>query len=75
MFGDGVSTRASRPAHYWLLMGRDASCAGVFTVEDAHGEEALPVFSFEEEAELFLAGLVAWGESWRVRRTAAGALV
>jgi len=55
-------------------MGRDARCAGVFTVEDAHGEEALPVFSFEEEALLYLL-TEALGSSWRIRETAAGELV
>jgi hypothetical protein len=48
---------------------------GVLTVDLGSGEEALPVFSFGEEAELFLAGLVAPGEGWRVRRTAAGELI
>ena len=37
------------------------------------GEEALPVFSFEDEARMFLR-LEALGNTWRVRVTAAGEL-
>ena len=45
----------------------------VLTV-DCGGDEALPVFSHEEEAELFLS-LGGVGDGWRVRESAAGEIV
>lgn len=45
----------------------------VLTIRDTDQEETLPVFSFEEEARMFLEG----GASkcgWRVRRTSPGEL-
>jgi len=46
----------------------------VLTAALARGGEALPVFSFEEEANMFLR-LGAWGDDWRARETAGGELV
>jgi len=45
----------------------------VFTL-DCGGDEALPVFSHEEEAEMFL-GLGGAGDGWRVRESSAGEIV
>ena len=41
---------------------------------DCGDDEALPVFSHEEEAELFL-GLGGVGDGWRIRESAAGEIV
>jgi hypothetical protein len=46
----------------------------VLTTNLARGGEALPVFSFEEEANMFLR-LGALGDDWRARETAGGELV
>jgi len=46
---------------------------GVFTLEPGSEREALPIFSFEEEAEAFLL-LGTPGAEWRARRTTAGEL-
>ena len=43
----------------------------VLTTNLSGGEEALPVFSHEEEAEMFLY-LGGLGEGWRARESAAG---
>jgi hypothetical protein len=42
---------------------------------DRDGKEMLPVFSREEEAEMFLRLLRKVGEDWRVRESRAGELV
>ncbi len=58
---------------YWLLAKDRSDRVEVLTVE-CGGERALPVFSFEEEAELFLAlGIV--GDGWWVRESGAGEIV
>jgi len=46
----------------------------VLTTNLARGGEALPVFSFEDEANMFLR-LGAFGDDWRARETAGGELV
>ncbi len=46
----------------------------VLTTSLATGEKALPVFSFEDEASMFLE-LAASRGGWRVRETTAGELV
>ena len=57
----------------WLIArDRDAELE-VFAVE-RDGGRILPVFSFEEEAELFLR-LEAVGDGWRTRETSSGELV
>ena len=67
-----VST-AMRRSPYWLLAKRRCGRLEVLTIGLADGRRVLPVFSFEEEAALFLC-LGAEG-SWQVRRTGAGELV
>lgn len=59
---------------FWLIAGREAGVMKVLTVGLAAGEDALPVFSFEDEAAMFL-GLGGFGGEWRVRVTTAGELV
>jgi hypothetical protein len=67
-----VPRRLPVPA-YWLIAKNENDRMEVLTF-DCGSEEALPVFSFEEEAEMFL-GLGGLGCSWRVRESWAGELV
>ncbi|QYJ16913.1 hypothetical protein Rxycam_02749 [Rubrobacter xylanophilus DSM 9941] len=64
--------RDCRP--YWLLTALDESRMRVMTLITGEGEELLPVFSFREEAELFLR-LGGAGEGWGVRETRGGELL
>src|SRR5215213_8728805 len=57
---------------FWLLARQENGCMEVYTL--GPGGEALPVFSFKEEAEMFLR-LEALGEGWRTRKTTSGELV
>jgi hypothetical protein len=65
---------AARPPGlaYWLIAKNENCRIGVFTI-DRRGEQVLPVFSFEEEAEMYL-GFEASGDGWRIRETRAGEL-
>ena len=58
---------------YWLIVKDQSDRVEVLTIEYG-GELALPVFSFEEEAELFL-GLGGVGHGWWVRESGAGEIV
>ena len=60
---------------YWLIQRSGAGEPEVFTVSVGAGTEALPVFSFPEEAEMFLrlGGLEA--EGWRAGEKAAGEIL
>ncbi len=58
---------------YWLIAKFKNNRLQALTV-DGGGGEALPVFSHEEEAELFLC-LGGIGEGWRVRESSAGEVV
>lgn len=59
---------------YWLITTHKISQLEVLTI-GSEGDEALPVFSFKEEAEMYLcfwAG--AASEDWNVRQTSIGEL-
>lgn len=60
-------------ASYWLITKGGAEQAEVLTLTDG-SEWVLPVFSFEEEAEMFLwqGGLA---DVWQVERSSAGEMV
>ena len=58
---------------YWLIAKDQSGPVEVLTIERG-GERALPVFSFEEEAELFL-GFGGVGSGWWVRESGAGEVV
>ena len=58
---------------YWLIAKDQSDRVEVLTIE-FDGERALPVFSFEEEAEPFL-GLGGVGHGWWVRESGAGEIV
>ena len=62
------------PSPYWLIAKSENSRIEVLIL-DRHGEEMLPVFSHEEEAEMFLRLLRGVGEDWRVRESRTGELV
>ena len=57
-----------------MIVKDEARRIDVLTSRLASGEEALPVFSFEEEARMFLE-LRALGGDWRVRVTSPGELI
>ncbi len=59
---------------YWLITKSENGRMEVFTTLLACGGEALPIFSYEQEAELFLGSLKA-GSGWRVRESTAGELI
>ncbi|MGH3085832.1 MAG: hypothetical protein ACRDSJ_00770 [Rubrobacteraceae bacterium] len=64
-----VSARRPR-REYWTIARHRGTRLEVFTVE-----EALPVFSFEEEAEMFLDFRADEGrEGWELRETTSGEL-
>lgn len=61
------------PRRFWLIAKVEAGRMSVLTTDLASGETTLPVFSFEDEARMFLE-LGASGDGWRVRETTAGEL-
>ena len=64
---------AVRRSPYWLLAKRRRDRLEVLTTSLADGRRVLPVFSFEEEADLYL--WLGIRGSWRVRQTEAGELL
>lgn len=65
-----------RPATYWLIVKRRAGKAKLeerLILDSGNWEGALAVFSFEEEAGMFLS-LGSPGAGWRVKETTAGEL-
>lgn len=61
------------PNPYWLIAERRRDRLEVLTTRLADGRRVLPVFSFEEEAAIYLRCGIRG--SWGVRRTEAGELV
>jgi hypothetical protein len=72
------STRTSPVRHpgskWWMLAKADNLGADVL-LANCDSEQALPVFSGEGEAEMFVWLGGAFEEGWRVRETSAGELV
>jgi hypothetical protein len=62
-----------RVAVYWLISRDDNGRSETLTMGRG-GERRLPVFSFREEAEMFLS-LRTLGAGWSVKQTTAGELV
>jgi len=56
---------------YWLIVKNENGPLEVLTPGLSGGEEALPVFSHEEEAKMFL-WLGELGDGWYARKSAAG---
>lgn len=61
------------PRSFWLIVQGEPARMQALTTDLDSGVAALPVFSFEDEARIFL-DLGALGEGWRVRETMAGEL-
>ncbi len=60
----------------WLITKHITNRMDIFTTNLSDDSKALVVFSFEEEAEMFLdLQLAASEDGWRVRQTSAGELV
>jgi hypothetical protein len=69
-----LGARDGRP--HWLITKYDHSKMNALTIYLSGGDEALAVFGFEEEAEMFLhLRRPALGEGWSVRQTSVGELV
>ena len=61
---------------YWLITKHAASKIDVLTIRVDSNKEALAIFSFEEEARMFLDfRLAASEEGWCVRQTSMGEIV
>ncbi len=61
---------------HWLIVKHLTSRMGVFTTYLCGDRNALVIFSFEEEAQMFLdLQLAASKDGWRVRQTSVGELV
>ena len=69
-----LGARAGRP--HWLITRYDHSKMSVLTIHLSGDGEALVVFSFKEEAEMFLHFRgAALEDGWRVRQTSVGELM
>ena len=64
---------AVRRRPYWLLVKRRRGKLELLTTSLADGQRVLPVFSFEEEANLYLRLGIPSG--WQVRQTEGGELL
>ena len=60
---------------YWLIARNDNRRLEVLTTGEPGGEEVLPVFSHEEEAEMFLRLRRVGFEGWQARESTAGELI
>jgi hypothetical protein len=66
---------AKRSASVWWTLVKDEDFGAGVLVEGCDGERILPVFSGEDEAEMFVWLGGAFEDGWRVRETSAGELV
>jgi hypothetical protein len=64
----------ARWPNYWLLVKHETNSTGVLAIDLDGREKALAVFSFAEEAELFLHHEPS-GTGWQVRETMIGELI
>jgi len=60
---------------YWLIARNDNRRLEVLTTGEPGGEEVLPVFSHEEEAEMFLRLGQGGFDRWQARESTAGELI
>jgi hypothetical protein len=60
---------------YWLITKNENGRLEALVTSFASTEEALPVFSHEEEAELFLRLWEVEGEGWQVSESTAGEII
>ena len=69
-----LNARAGRP--HWLITKYDHSKMNALTIRLSGDREALAIFGFEEEAEMFLHFRgAALEDGWSVRQTSVGELV
>ncbi len=59
---------------HWLIVKYERSQITILTTNFIGGEDALPLFRFEEEARMFLEHRAS-GSHWRIRETSAGELI
>lgn len=71
---ESVTGGIIRRPRYWTIVRDGSSRVDVFTVDPDERGEALAVFGFEEEAELFLC-LAEMGAGWLAHETTSGELV
>ena len=75
-----LSTRAAsegtrRRPRWWLIdKTQNGRIEFLTTFRDEYGGEALPIFAYEEEAEMFL-HLSGYADSWSVRESSSGEIV
>ena len=65
----------SRPASKWWMLAKDNNFGAEALIADCGGEQALLVFSGEDEAEMFVWLKGAFEDGLRVRETSTGELV
>lgn len=76
MLGESSARSESHAASYWLIVKGGARRTEALTVVLGEGRRTLPVFSFPDEAGLFLSlGGFAPEEGWRVARSTSGELL
>lgn len=68
------SLRTEEPASYWLIAKADAEWTETLTVGLGKGQRALPIFSFPDEAELFLSLGGFAQDGWRISESTSGEL-
>jgi hypothetical protein len=68
------TSRRCQSSTFWLVVRPEERQMEVFMV-GCSGEQAMPVFSGEHEAEMFVWLEGAFEDGWRVRETSAGELV
>jgi hypothetical protein len=71
--GSETEVRRAPNSPYWFVAKNDNSWMEVLTIA-VDGKETLPVFSFREEAEMFL-WLGGFEDGWRIRESRAGEIV
>jgi hypothetical protein len=69
-----ATTEPPKRTSYWLLVKNRGAGIEVLTTRLSDGWQTLPVFSFREEAEMFLC-LGGSQEGWQVRETTPGELL
>ena len=68
-----VRSQALEPV-YWLIVSQETGLQEALTIGLGDGKEALPVFSWADEAELFLGLSGLGGDGWRIAESTAGNL-
>ncbi len=71
----GRTSELAPGSAYWLIAKNENGRLTVLATGLDGGAEAIPIFSHDEEAELFLQLGSFMGDGWRVRETSAGELI